>query len=97
MSLLQEYYLGKVGVKNVWFTNRPLHMNTDLFISLWGITEANMYDRSWVPENMGIDHALIAYANMWDNIDNSQWIRGNFKGKIFTMPHISGHLRLFLS
>ncbi len=97
VSLMQEYYLSNVGIHDVWFTSEPHTSETDLFISLWGVTEVSAFDRAWVADAMSAKHNLIAYATAWVDYDNVAWIRSNFKGTVTQLQHISPVLYVLVS
>ena len=96
-SLLQEYYLSNVGIHDVWFSNAPFSFDADLFISLWGITEAPLFDRSWVTDRISAKHNMIVYTNQWYSINNDTWIRENFSSETEPLTHISPILHLLIS
>ncbi len=97
VSLLQEYYLSNAGIHDVWLDSRPFSFDADLFISLWGITEAPLFDRAWVTEQPAAKHNMLTYINQWLDIDNSAWIEEHFDGEVQPLQLISPSLYLLLS
>lgn len=72
-SLLQEWFLGEVGVEATLRQWPPRQTNSDLLIAIYSLSEMPLMQRFKVLEKLNARSYLMVYSPTWEDYDNEGW------------------------
>lgn len=72
-SLLQEWFLGKVGIDATLRQWPPRQTTSDLLIAVYSLSEMPLAQRFKVLEKLGAKSYLLAYTPTWEDYNNEAW------------------------
>jgi hypothetical protein len=77
-ALLQEWYLGELGLTATWADNLPDHILTpDLMIALWSISEVKPdVQMSYMQAISPAHHLFSTLDALWEGVDNKSLFKG---------------------
>lgn len=77
-QLLQEWYLGELGIEATWASELPVHMLTpDLMIALWSLSEMHTDTQTEYMNSISPDHYLFSTLDaLWEDKDNTALFTG---------------------
>ena len=95
---LQQWYLGRLGIKAEWGPIAPGHFRCDLLIALWSLSEMKETTQDEYLSGLLPRHYMIAALDApWEGEDNARYLRAleTHEGvKRQIIPHLRGNFYL---
>lgn len=88
-ALLQQWYLGQMGITGVEWRNRITALDADLLIACYSLSETTIEQRDRVLDKVRANSYLLLYSAEWEEYDNRAYFGGLDFGKTWAHSHIA--------